>query len=278
METKTVTANGLAFAYLEQGSGPLVLFVHGFPDTAHTWDASMAAVAAAGYRAVAVFTRGYHPTEVPADGDYATDTLGKDLLALIPALGAESAVLVGHDWGAVAAYAAAAMEPKRVRLLVTLAIPHPRGVTATPSIVWALRHFFVLRGNNAATALARDDFKYVDTLWQRWSKTWSVPAAETAAVKAAFRQPGSAAAACGYYRANGLRLAASHKLPITVPAVAFAGVHDLITPRVYEKARHCFTGSYEVVQVPGGHFMHREHPDHFIPELVRVISDHDRVR
>ena len=83
---KFVTANGLKFGYLEQGTGPLVLLVHGFPDTPYTWDAAMPAIAAAGFRAVAPFTRGYHPTEIPADGDYDGDTLGKDILALIEAL------------------------------------------------------------------------------------------------------------------------------------------------------------------------------------------------
>jgi pimeloyl-ACP methyl ester carboxylesterase len=277
VETKTVTANGVKFAYLEQGKGPLVLLVHGFPDTAHTWDQTMAAVAEAGYRAVAPFTRGYHPTEIPKDGAYDTDTLGKDLLALIPALGEERAIVVGHDWGASAAYAAAAMEPARVRLLVTVAIPHPRGITPTPTLVWRVRHFFALRGKGAAAMVARDDFKYVDTLVQRWSKTWAVPAGETARVKEAFRQPGCAEAACAYYRTV-LDRVASQKLPITVPTVAFAGEHDMIPPRVYEKVRHCFTGPYQVVQVPGGHFMHRQHPEQFIPELVRVLQDHDRVR
>ena len=64
MEPKTVTANGLRFGYLERGEGPLVLLVHGFPDTAYTWDKVMPALAEAGFRAVAPFTRGYRPTEV----------------------------------------------------------------------------------------------------------------------------------------------------------------------------------------------------------------------
>ena len=64
----------------------------------------------------------------------------------------------------------------------------------------------------------------------------------------------------------------SQRLPIKVPSVAFAGEHDTIAPRAYEKARHCFESSYEVVIVPGGHFMHREHPDVFIPELVRTLK------
>src|SRR5262245_21138100 len=92
-----VSANGVRFAYFEEGRGPLVLLVHGFPDTAHTWDDVRPALAKRGYRAVSVFTRGYWPTEVPADGRYDAETLGRDLLALIEALGETSAIVVGHD-------------------------------------------------------------------------------------------------------------------------------------------------------------------------------------
>ena len=62
-------------------------------------------------------------------------------------------------------------------------------------------------------------------------------------------------------------------MPIRVPAVAFAGEHDTISPRLYEKARRMFESSYEVVIVPGGHFMHREHPEPFITELVRTVRE-----
>src|SRR5580704_11780688 len=93
-----VDANGLKFAYLEEGTGPLVLLLHGFPDTAHTWDDLRPQLAAAGFRAVSPFTRGYHPTGVP-DRDATQETLARDALALIEALGESSAVVVGHDWG-----------------------------------------------------------------------------------------------------------------------------------------------------------------------------------
>ena len=102
-----VEANGLKFAYLEEGSGPLVLMLHGFPDTAHTWDELRPRVAAQGYRVVAPFMRGYHPSGIPGrDADQ--ETLARDPLALIEALGASDAIIVGHDWGAAAAYGAAA--------------------------------------------------------------------------------------------------------------------------------------------------------------------------
>jgi len=269
-----VDANNLRFAYLEAGRGPLVLLMHGFPDTAYTWDRALPALAAAGFRAVAPFMRGYHPTAIPADGAYDIDTLAADAIALIEALGETSAVVVGHDWGAAAAYGAAALAPERVRQLVVFAIPHPKAMTPTPALAWRLRHFLTLRGKRAAAKCARDDFALIDELVRRWSPAWQVPPEETARVKAAFREPGCLEAAVAYYRTVGVRLPRSHTLPITVPAVAFAGEHDIIHPRLYEKARHCFTASYEVVQVPGGHFMHREHPDHVIGELVRVLHDH----
>ena len=274
-----MTANGIDFAYLERGNGPLVLFVHGFPDTAHTWDGAMRAAADAGFRAVAPFTRGYHPTSIPADGAYDTDTLGKDVVALIEALGADQAIVVGHDWGANAAYAAAATVPERVRLLVTLAIPHPGSMKPTPALLWKLRHFATLRRAKAPERVRANDFAMLDELWHRWSPAWKdIPPSETAAVKQAFQEPGSLEAALAYYKAIRVKLPASLRHETTVPTVAFAGEHDMISPRAYEKARHWFTASYEVCQVPGGHFMHREHPEVFNRELVRVLREKGAAR
>jgi pimeloyl-ACP methyl ester carboxylesterase len=228
---------------------------------------------------VAPCMRGYHPTSIPADGAYDTDTLGRDVIALIEALGAASAIVIGHDWGASAAYAAAALAPEQIRLLITLAIPHPRSVTPTPNLLWTLRHFFSLRRASGGVKLRANDFAHVDELWRRWSPAWtSIPASETAQVKAALRHPGGAEAACAYYAALSMRLPPSHRKQITVPTVAFAGEHDMITPRAYEKARHCFDASYEVVIVPGGHFMHREHPEAFTTELVRTVVEHEARR
>ena len=272
METAFVQANGLRFAYLEQGKGPLVLMMHGFPDTAYTWDKALPAVAAAGFRAVAPFMRGYHPTEIPTT-DPTADDLGADVIALIEALGETSAVVVGHDWGASAAYVAAITAPERVRLLVTLAIPHPRSVRPTPALAWKVRHFLALKRKNAAAKMRATDFAYADTLVKRWSRAWDVPAGETDRVKAAFREPGCVEAAVGYYRAQKLRVTGTLAKPVTVPAVSFAGETDLIAPRVYEKARHLFTSSYEVVQMPGGHFMHRENSEQFTTELVRILRE-----
>jgi hypothetical protein len=191
-------ANGLRFAYHERGTGPLVLLVHGFPDTPHTWDATMIALADAGFRAVAPFQRGYHPSEIPKDEQYDSETLGRDVLGWIEALGERSAIVVGHDWGASAAYAAVGLAPDRVRMLVTVAIPHPAGILPTPKIIWAVRHFFSLRRKGAAKWIREGNLAHIDELVQRWSPAWKVPSGETDPTKRSLGEPGSLEAALGY--------------------------------------------------------------------------------
>jgi len=271
MDPQFVAANGVRFGYLESGKGPLVLLVHGFPDTAHSWDRVRPALGEAGFRAVAIFTRGYAPTSIPADGKYDSDTLGRDLLALIDALGEKEAVVVGHDWGASAAYSAAFLDPSRVKKLVTVAIPHPAAARPTPLLLWTVRHFFRFQLRDAGAMTRRHDFAYVDELVKRWSPAWTVPAGETDAVKASLCEPENLEAALGYYRALRPWLPRSHRGRIRVDTVAFAGENDVVDPAIYTRARSRFTGPYRVVRMPGGHFMHREHPERFIRELLTVL-------
>lgn len=109
---------------LEQGSGPLVLLLHGFPGLSHVWHHQLAALAAAGYHAVAPDMRGYGGTEAPAAVEaYDMFEVSADVIALMDALGEESAVLVGHDWGAFVAWSAALIYPERFRRLVAISVP-----------------------------------------------------------------------------------------------------------------------------------------------------------
>lgn len=272
-EVRFVDANGLRFGYFESGAGPLVLLVHGFPDTAHSWDPTRRALAAAGFRAVAPFTRGYAPTTIPAIEAYDSDTLGRDLIALVGALGGGApAVIVGHDWGASAAYSAAALAPDAVKLMVTIAIPHPNTVRPTPSALWAVRHFFALGRRSAVRWVPNDDFAYVDELLHRWSPRWNPGPEESAEVKKIFRDPKHLDAALGYYRALRPWPPKAHTMKIGVPSVSFAGDSDIMPVTAYERARSMFTGPYEIVRMRGGHFMHREHPDEFNEKLLRVLA------
>lgn len=267
-ETRHVDANGLRFAYLEDGRGPLVLLLHGFPDTARSWDHARARIAARGFRAVSPWLRGYAPTAIP-ERDADAETLARDALALIAALGETSAVIVGHDWGAAAAYAAASLEPAHVRKLVVIGIPHPAALKPSPAKLWMVRHFFAYKLPGAARRFARDDFAALPAIYKRWSPRWSPPADEFAAVRASFSDPASLDAAFGYYRQLRFRPQPFFRKKIAVPTVAFAGLDDpIVSPADYAAARRMFTADYTVEEMRGGHFMHREHPDDFAAKLL----------
>src|SRR5262245_36452654 len=91
---KTTRSNGLKLSYIEAAQGPLVILMHGFPDNARTWEETMLRLAQEGFRAVAPFNRGYYPTDVAADGDYSVASMARDVLGLIAALGARTAILI----------------------------------------------------------------------------------------------------------------------------------------------------------------------------------------
>jgi pimeloyl-ACP methyl ester carboxylesterase len=263
-----VDANGLKFAYLEEGTGPLVLMLHGFPDTAHTWDHLRSRIAAKGYRAVSPFMRGYQPTAIP-DRDADQETLARDALALVDALGASEAVVIGHDWGASAAYGAAALGPERVKKLFVLAIPHPATLRPTLKKLWGVRHFAMYKLPGAPERFARNDFAALPEIYRRWSPSWRPDPNEFDPVRASFSNRASLNAAFGYYRKLSPIPSASLKVRIAVPTVVFAGLDDPVAePADYRGAARMFAGDYIVEEVDGGHFMHREHPDAFAERLL----------
>jgi pimeloyl-ACP methyl ester carboxylesterase len=124
-----IATNGISLHVTEQGSGPVVLFCHGFPDTSYTWRQQMKAVASAGYRAIAPDMRGYGRSSAPLDSNVYTPlhTAG-DLIGLLDALKIPTAVIVGHDWGATHAWNAALMRPDRFKAVFCMSVPYgPRG-------------------------------------------------------------------------------------------------------------------------------------------------------
>jgi len=266
---RRVEANGLRFAYFEAGEGPLALLVHGFPDTPHGWRHLIPVLRDQGYRVVAPFTRGYAPTEVPEQRAIPLETLARDVLALIEALGAERAVLVGHDWGAATSYLATALAPSVIDKLVAVGIPHPRYLRPSLRTLWTGRHFVTLQLPGALKRARRDDFALIDTFYRRWSPTWSFGPEETTPVKRSFADPASLDAAIGYYRAFRPGIHPAFREPIAVPSLVVAGQDDpAIAIDVYHRAERAFAAGCEVVVLPGGHFVHRESPAAF-GEAVR---------
>jgi pimeloyl-ACP methyl ester carboxylesterase len=131
-----VETNGIRMHIAEQGTGPLVVLCHGFPESWYSWRHQLPALAAAGFHAVAPDMRGYGRTDRPdAIDQYTLLHLVGDMVGLLDVLGAESAVIVGHDWGAPVAWHAALLRPDRFRAVVGLSVPYrPRG-TVRPTTV-----------------------------------------------------------------------------------------------------------------------------------------------
>lgn len=288
-----VEAGGLDIAFLEAGppDGPLALCLHGFPDSAWTWSLLLPELAAAGYHAVAPWQRGYAPTAVPADGNYQTGALAADAVALHEALGGDgTAVLVGHDYGAMAAYGAAALAPDRFACVVTEGVP-PAGVLlqgffAYPQLKRSWYTFFFQYPLAEAVAAA-DDLALIDGLWSDWS-----PGLESSfwreKVKEALRPEGRLASALSYYRFL-LNFELHDPERATEQAATMAATPQ---PTLYLHGRDCGClgaelvgdavlehlgpgSDYEILE-GAGHFVHLDRPDYVNRRIIDFLGAEGR--
>jgi pimeloyl-ACP methyl ester carboxylesterase len=270
MQQGTVEANGITFTYLEEGQGPLALLLHGFPDNALTWDRVTPALAGAGYRVVAPFMRGYPPTGIPADGRYGPGVLGDDVAALIEALGGGPAFVLGHDWGAIATYSAAARHPDAIRRAIVMAGAHPAstiGIFNMPPLLHGAFHvwLFQLQGF-AEQALTANDFALVDYLWDLWSPGHG-DLEHVKRVKETLRAPGAVDAALAYYRSlirtplEDPEFTERSFEPTKTPVLSIHGSNDGLAALADGEEQH-FAGEYRHELVEGaGHFVQREQPE-----------------
>ncbi len=236
LEQLRLEANGIHFHALASGpaQGPLALLLHGFPDLARSWQPQLAALGAAGFRAVAPDMRGYGGTD--KSGPYDTATLAHDVAGLVHALGRERATVVGHDWGGGAAWAVTAFAPEVLERLVILNCPHPCVMQQE-----LLHSFRQLRRSwymflfqipwLPEWALRRDGALVIGKTLRAASHVKAVWTPETTQpYRDNFMQPGVASAAVGYYRAalrSGRALARAAKAhPIAVPTLIIWGKED----------------------------------------------------
>ena len=282
--TGRIEANGVDFHYLEAGSGPLALCLHGFPDTAHSWRHLLPTLAGAGYRAVAPFQRGYAPTSVPTDGRYQTGVLAVDANALHEALGGDGdAVIIGHDWGAPATYGAAVLEPQRWRRVVGMAVP-PGGAVGmsfltNPAQLKRSWYMFLFQWALAEMVVSGNDLAFIDMLWNDWSPGHD-GATDAARVKDALRDPANLAAALGYYRAT---LGDGYRDPaLDAAQAATQGIPEQPTLYLHGRTDGCIgveVAELAATMVPGhvrfeivdgaGHFLQVERPD----EVNRLVTE-----
>jgi pimeloyl-ACP methyl ester carboxylesterase len=218
--------------YVEAGDGPLLVLLHGFPEFWYGWRLQIAPLAAAGYRVVASDTRGYNLSSKPEGFEaYGVDKLADDIRGLIRELGADSAHIVGHDWGGTIAWTLAMNHPEVVDRLAILNAAHPRRLSeglhhpsqlrkswyffffATPGLaeeVVHLRHWHFLRH-----FLQDADPPYTEEEFDRYVEAWS--------------QPGAAAGMINYYRASvrqSQKEAAAKLRPLSAPTLVIWGEGD----------------------------------------------------
>jgi pimeloyl-ACP methyl ester carboxylesterase len=288
MEQRVVTANGVQFSYFESGppDGPLALCLHGFPDSAHTWRFLLPELAAAGFHAVAPFLRGYAPTAIPSDGRYQIGALALDANSLHAALGGtEDAVLIGHDWGALTAYAAVAHQPDRWRRAVTAAVP-PTGSIGMSLFTYAQLqrswYMFFFLSPMAEIALPLDDYAFIDGLWADWSPGYDA-SFDVARVKESIGDPEHIAAAIGYYRAMFDPALADPELadeqnaalaPTPKPTLYLHGRDDgcMLLSSIGNPLEFMAEGSQVVVIDGAGHFMNVERPDVVNRHIVEFLA------
>ena len=277
-----IQANGLDFAYLEQGSGPLVLLLHGFPDNALTWSDQMSALAAQGYRVVAPYLRGYLPTAIPEGGYFDKATHVADVVALIRALnGGNPCHLVGQDWGAIIGYGVLAAHPELVSRAVLMAVPHPGQVTKSlldPKHIHRSFHWWFFQlADLPEKALLENDMAFIDYLWTYWTTEGYQDADHIRSVKETLKQPGVLTATLAYYRAmfdpskadpslSSLREAMARA--ITVPTLALCGADDLRAELMQDQSQY-FLNEYAFKLIDrAGHFLHREQPQVVSQQII----------
>ena len=259
------------------GEGKLCICAHGFPDCERSFREQLNALIGAGMRVALPSMRGYAPSGPSRSERYHAHALGRDLLAIADALSPdEPVVIVGHDWGAIAGYAAAALAPARIDRLVTMAVPHLRVAMPrwlSPRQIYRSRYigFFQLRG----VAERRLDAAYLEALWREWSPGYRLHESEQQQVnRAVLAHP---AAVLGYYRelfrpdavSRGLLFART-----SVPALYLHGADDgCIGVALTRDVERGYTkGVARVVIDNAGHFVHLEQPVVVNRHLVEFLS------
>ena len=277
VKERALAVNGLEFQALSArpgieaaGSRELVLLLHGFPQFADAWTPLLEALAGAGYHAVAVDQRGYSPGARPMEvGAYALEHLLRDVFGFADAFGAQRFHVVGHDWGGLLAWAAAAQRPDRLHSVSVLATPHVDAfldaIHTDPDQMWKSKYIplFKMPGHVAESLLLGDDGKRLRAVYQG-----KVPEAQVERNVRRMRDGDCLTAALNWYRA----LELSTRIGVvSVPALYVWGDKDIALGETaaLTTAQHV-SGPYRFERMGGvSHWLVEERP----AEIARLVLD-----
>jgi pimeloyl-ACP methyl ester carboxylesterase len=284
-----IAVDGLRVHALADGpaDGPLIVLLHGFPELARSWRHQLPALAEAGYRAVAPDQRGYGDTDMR--GPYDANTLARDVVGLVRALGRERAVVIGHDWGGAVAWILARAHPEVVERLVAVNCPPPavltRELLRNPRQLrrsWYMLFFQLpwlperrmARDGAAIVARALVGGSYVRSAW---------PQQEVDGYRTAFARPGRAKAAIDWYRAAFRRSLVprrrgGHSVRVTAPTLVLFGARDrflgaeLVEPAKLSTVMAPGNEPVVVLVEDAGHYLQNEAPERVNEELLRWLG------
>ena len=274
------------FSFTAHAAGPedgqLVLLLHGFPQNSFAWRHQMAALAAAGYRAVAYDQRGYSPGARPEGVEqYRMEHLVADVLAVADELGAHRSHIIGHDWGGAVAWLLAAHYPQRVRTLTSVSMPHPAAFASAlasndPEQVTKSAYIGFLRDESAESLLMSDGGQGII----RALEAAGHPDLDSAAAYVSvLTQPGALTAALSWYRAVTVTEAAARSaaaIKVTVPTLYVWSDGDAALGRTAAEATADYVeGPYRFEVMEGvSHWIPEEVPDRLNVLLLDHLSSH----
>ncbi|MGH7820276.1 MAG: alpha/beta fold hydrolase [Candidatus Binatia bacterium] len=278
-----VEANGVRLHYVTAGEGPLVVLLHGFPQFWYGWRHQIPALATK-FRVVAPDMRGYNESDKPPRiVDYRIDTLAADVAALVRALGAEKAHVVGHDWGGGVAWATALAHPEAVDRLAVLNCPHPKifGRAIRSSLRQLLRSwymfFFQIPGLPEWLFLVNDSM-IVDRSFRDWAiRKEAFTDEDLREFKRALRKPGALTAMINYYRAafrnRGVMDALAERKIASPTLLVWAENDRALGKELTHGMEPLFTGGFRIHYVPNcSHWVNEEQPDLVNRLLVEHLS------
>lgn len=284
-QSLTLQRDGLTLQASLHGNSkhPLVVLLHGFPDTPHCWDKVYPVLVKAGYQVLVPWLRGYTVDSVNRTAHYGLASATADLKAWLDKLQTENPCinkchLVGHDWGAAIAMTFTSQYAHLLHSVSLLAVPPVPGLKhliaalkEIPEQLLMSSYMLLMQSRLATRILSSNRASAVAAIWKKWSPTWQFSETDFAPTRQAFSQPEIAWAATRYYRnlfaiRHAINRQANQHLltPITVPTLALAGLDDgCMNIRLHQKLANpqAFSAGLTSVYLPDcGHFLQAEQP------------------
>jgi pimeloyl-ACP methyl ester carboxylesterase len=257
---------GITLHYAEAGDGPLIVLLHGFPESWYSWRKQMPALAAAGFRVTAVDLRGYNDSSKPPEiGAYQLPDLAKDIAGFIAQSGDASCILAGHDWGGAVAWFVAMLHPHLVERLIILNSPHPvpylREMRRSWRQKWRAKYQLFFQPPYLPE-LAMGAFRY-RMLRRSLARLGRFTAEEIERYVEAWSKPGSLRAMSNYYRAAARRKGMHRVMrPITAPTLMIWGDRDPFFTAATLRDFNEYVPNLRIDHIPdAGHFVQTDAPD-----------------